>query len=62
MRIQNKNILASILFVLISFVCLGQPDPPPPTPPPGLSVDFGIFAVLSFGVFYGSKKLLSKKN
>ncbi len=36
MKIQNKNFIASILFVLISFVCVAQggDTPPPPAPPP----------------------------
>ncbi|MCR8667298.1 hypothetical protein NO995_06375 [Aestuariibaculum sp. M13] len=67
MRIQNKNIIASILFVLISFVCFAQKMPPSPeksngTIPVGLSVDLGVVAILFLGMLYGSKKLLSKKD
>jgi hypothetical protein len=42
MGLQNKKILASILFVLISFVSIAQgsvPPPPMPPPPPGLPID-----------------------
>lgn len=65
MMIQNKRILASILFVLISFVCVAQGDgnlPPPPQPPPpvGLPIDGGIFVGLLVAVFYGGKKLMKK--
>ncbi|NNL15813.1 MAG: hypothetical protein HKO81_04130 [Flavobacteriaceae bacterium] len=64
MRIQNKKIIASILFVLISFVCVAQssgPPPPSPPPPPGLPLDGGILALLGLGLFYGIKKLLKAR-
>ncbi len=64
MRIQNKKIIASILFVLISFVCVAQvsgPPPPSPPPPPGLPVDGGILTLLGLGLVYGAKKLLKTK-
>ena len=64
MIIQNKRIFASILFVLISFVCVAQGgDPPPPMPPPpvGLPVDEGIFVLLLLGIFYGIKKVLDSR-
>jgi hypothetical protein len=64
MRIQNKKIIASILFVLISFVCAAQvsgPPPPSPPPPPGLPIDGGILALLGLGLVYGAKKLLRTK-
>ncbi len=64
MRIQNKKILASILFVLISFVCVAQssgPPPPSPPPPPGLPVDGGLLALLGIGLLYGAKKLLKAR-
>ncbi|MGJ8591526.1 MAG: PID-CTERM protein-sorting domain-containing protein [Aquaticitalea sp.] len=58
MGLQNKKILASILFVLISFVSVaqgGQPPPPMPPPPPGLPIDnwvYGLFVVaLIYGIF-----------
>ena len=57
MRIQNKKILASILFVLISFVSVaqgsGNPPPPMPPPPPGLPIDSGIFILLLLGLLLG---------
>ncbi|SFC97182.1 hypothetical protein [Algibacter pectinivorans] len=63
MIIQNKRIFASILFVLISFVCAAQsvPEPPVPGPPPpvGLPIDGGIFVGVVFALIYGGKKLLS---
>ncbi len=60
MIIQNKRKFASILFVLISFVCAAQDTPPPPLPPPppGLSVDGAVLLVLALGVLYGIKKRL----
>ena len=64
MKIQNKKILASILFVLISFVCTAQssgPPPPSPPPPPGLPIDGGLVALLGLGLFYGAKKILRTK-
>ncbi|TBN03964.1 hypothetical protein EYD45_08085 [Hyunsoonleella flava] len=66
MMIQTKRILASILFVLISFVCVaqggGNPLPPPPQPPPpvGLPIDGGIFVGVLVALFYGGKKLLKR--
>ncbi len=59
MKIQNKNIYASIFFVLIGFVCEAQidgtPPPPMPPPPPGLPIDGGIIvlfiAALAYGIF-----------
>ncbi|MFG6685256.1 PID-CTERM protein-sorting domain-containing protein [Mariniflexile sp. HNIBRBA6329] len=63
MIIQNKRIFASILFVLISFVCVAQGGPPPPGPPPvGLPIDGGILAGICVGLFYGVKKLIFKKD
>ncbi|WP_290698312.1 PID-CTERM protein-sorting domain-containing protein [Lacinutrix sp.] len=59
--IQNKKIIASILFVLISFVCSAQ-MPPPPQPPPGpvgLPIDSGILLLLVAGVLYGIFKMYS---
>jgi len=67
MSIQNKKIIASILFVLISFVCIAQKTAPPPpnpaggTPPVGLPIDGGIFFGVCLGLFYGVKKLLANK-
>ncbi|WP_308991704.1 hypothetical protein QLS71_007215 [Mariniflexile litorale] len=69
MIIQNKRIFASILFVLISFVCAaaqagGSTPPPPMTPPPGLQlpIDGGLLVATCVGLFYGAKKLLFNKN
>ncbi|WP_345006785.1 hypothetical protein [Snuella lapsa] len=59
MIIQNKRIFASILFVLISFVCNAQGGPPaPPPPPPNLPIDAGVMVGLGIGLLYGVKKLL----
>ncbi|WP_412987325.1 hypothetical protein [Pontimicrobium sp. IMCC45349] len=60
MRIQNKTTIASILFVLISFVCTAQemPPPPAPPPPPGLPVDGFLWVLLVLGVCYGVFKLI----
>jgi hypothetical protein len=65
MTIQNKRIIASILFVLISFasVAQGPPTPPPPGPPPvGFPIDGGIFMGIAIALFYGVKKVYSKEN
>jgi hypothetical protein len=64
MIIQNKRIFASILFVLISVVCVaqgGDPPPPQPPPPPGLPIDLGVYAGMLFGLFFGIKKLLKNQ-
>ncbi|WNH14078.1 hypothetical protein [Thalassobellus suaedae] len=65
MTIQNKRIIASILFVLISFVCASQMpsvEPPPPgTPPPGLPIDEYVLIGIAFALFYGVRKLLLQK-
>lgn len=63
MIIQNKKILASILFVLISFVCVAQSVPEPvdanrPPPPPGLPIDAGVLVVAGIGLAYGASKVL----
>lgn len=64
MKIQNKKTVASILFVLISFVCVaqgsGMPPPPAPPPPPGLPIDGGLLAGLFVGIIIGVKKLLKR--
>jgi len=52
---------ASILFVLISFVCLAQndvPTPPAPPPPPGTPIDGGILICIVLGLIYGVSKIL----
>ena len=63
--IQNKKIIASILFLLISFVSVAQtmsgPPPPGPPTPPGLPVDNGIYVLLAIGLVYGVVKTIRKK-
>jgi hypothetical protein len=62
MGIQNKKFFASILFVLISFVCIAQrtgdgiPPPPSPPPPPGLPIDGSLPILILAGLIYGVKK------
>ena len=64
MMIQNKIIVAPILFVLISVLCLaqGQGDvlPPPGTPPPpvGLPIDTGVLFVAILAILYGARKII----
>ncbi|NNC49378.1 MAG: hypothetical protein HKO01_02450 [Flaviramulus sp.] len=59
MTIQNKRIIASVLFVLISVVCVGQTPPPPlPPPPPGFPIDGGVIYGIILALIYGAKKLL----
>ena len=57
MKMQNKFKLASILFLLISFVCAAQgidnPPPPMPPPPPGLPVDGYVAFLLVLGLIIG---------
>jgi len=66
MKVQNKRIVASILFVLISFICAAQslpgPPPPGPPPPPGFPIDGGLLYGIALALFYGAKKLLVKRN
>lgn len=62
MIIQNKRIIASILFVLISVVCVAQSPPPPgPPPPPALALDGGVIFGLCCGLMYGAVKLVKHK-
>mgnify|MGYP006902058841 CR=1 FL=1 len=63
MTIQNKRIFASILFVLISFVCAAQTLPPPGGPPivPGFPIDGGVLLGVFFAIIYGAKKMLRNK-
>lgn len=75
MTMQNKRIIASILFVLISSVCIAQgqsQDRRPPHPqggppggppvPPGLPIDGGVLIGAVFAAAYGARKLyLAKK-
>ncbi|WP_406685262.1 hypothetical protein N1F78_05925 [Seonamhaeicola sp. MEBiC1930] len=59
MRIQNRRIIASILFVLISFVCTAQDPPPPGPPPPGFPIDGGVTLGVIFALIFGVRKILS---
>ncbi|OIQ23442.1 hypothetical protein [Lacinutrix sp. MedPE-SW] len=57
--IQYKKTFASILFILISFVCAAQTpfDPPPPSQPPtppGTPIDGGLLFLLVLGILYGA--------
>lgn len=65
MIMQNKRILASILFVLISFVCIAQGGEQPPTPqpptPPGLPIDGGLLVGVFFAIGYGARKFYTLK-
>ena len=64
---KYKKTIASILFILISFVCSAQglpgptPPPPGPPPPPGFPIDGGILYGIAFALFYGVKKVINKK-
>ena len=77
MTIQNKRIIASVLFVLISFGCMasglqGPPDhannPPHPQggapggpPPPPFPIDGGILIGVITGLCYGAKRIVFLK-
>ena len=60
MRLQNKLKIASILFLLVSFVSAaqetGNPPPPMPPPPPGLPIDGSIIWMLVVGLIFGAYK------
>jgi len=62
MGIQNKKIFASILFVLISFVCLAFqiPEPPGEPPPPGLPIDGAIPLAIIGALYFGIKNKRSQ--
>ncbi|MEZ4797018.1 MAG: hypothetical protein R2785_07600 [Flavobacteriaceae bacterium] len=53
--------LASILFLIVSFVCAAQEigDPPPPMPPPpvGLPIDGSVIFMLVVGLIFGAYKV-----
>jgi len=58
--IKYKKTLASILFILISFVCSAQNFPPPPQPPPGpvgLPIDSGLILLFVAGILFGIYKM-----
>lgn len=67
MIVQNKLKLASIIFLIVSFVCAaqetGNPPPPMPPPPPGLPIDGSVLFVLVLGLIFGvySRMKLLKK-
>ncbi|WP_338732326.1 hypothetical protein [Mangrovimonas cancribranchiae] len=62
MKLQNKKIIASILFLLISFVCVAQqvnapePNSNRPPPPPGVPIDSGVYIVAGLALAYGVYK------
>jgi hypothetical protein len=56
---QNKNLLASILFFFVGFMSMAQggtPPPPMPPPPPGLPVDKGVIYLFVAALTYGAYK------
>lgn len=61
MILQNKLKLASILFLIVSFVCAaqetGNPPPPMPPPPPGLPIDGSVTFMLVAGLIFGAYKI-----
>ena len=70
MIVYNKKTLASILFILISFVrTAAQPEQGPPqprpmnVPPPGLPIDDGLIILFVVAIIYGIYRILkfSKK-
>jgi hypothetical protein len=67
MTLQSKIKITSILFVLISVVCVAQAVPPPPPPmnpppPPGGPIDGGVLIGAFVALCYGVKKLIKKDN
>jgi len=57
---QNKTIIALILFLFIGYISVAQanmPPPPAPPPPPGLPIDGGIIALFVIALTYGVYKL-----
>lgn len=66
MTMQNKRIFASILFVLISFVCAAfqlpeEPPVPAPPVPVGFPIDGGVLMGAFFALVYGARKMLTNK-
>ena len=68
MMLRNKRIFATILFALISVVCIAQtkgggtpPLPAPPPPPPGLSVGVDATFLICLALIYGTWRLLKKE-
>ena len=64
MRIQNKRILTSIVFVFLNTACFAVQEVPPPGPPPGpgLPIDGGVFVGALFALFYGVKRIIKNNN
>ena len=68
MIIYNKKILASILFILISFVCMAtqvveSAGPPEPQAmggpiPPGFPIDNGLIILFVAAIIYGIYRIL----
>ena len=57
---QNKNMLASILFFFIGFASMAQGSGPPPPSgptPPGLPIDGGVIALFVVALIYGIYKV-----
>lgn len=65
MMIANKKVVASILFVLVSFVSAAQhgnnPPPPQPPPPQGLPIDGGLVVLIILGLALGVYAILKEK-
>ena len=54
---QNKNLLASILFFTSGLASMAQTPPPPmPPPPPGLPIDSSIIFLFVVALIYGVYK------
>jgi hypothetical protein len=52
---ENKNMLASILFSLTGFMSIAQGGPPPP--PPGLPIDGGVEVLFLVAIIFGVLKI-----
>lgn len=66
MTVLKKRILASILFVLISFACAAfqlpeEPPVPGPPPPVGFPIDGGVLTGVFFALVYGARKIIINK-